>query len=106
MAIAYRKITLHTKREQPESAAFEHWLNDKLIAFSLLNYDDPTECLAALSTWFVDDQGKLITLAEAPVLTYEEVIWEAEDKSDAYVKTRYALSPNDLPTDFLNKTTF
>jgi hypothetical protein len=100
MAIAYRKIVLHAKRDQQESLAFEQWLNDNLIAFNLLAYEDPSECLAALSTWFRDDQDNLIVFAQAPVLTYDEVIWEAEDKSDAYIKSRYAISADQLPADF------
>jgi len=106
MALAYRKITLHAKRNHEESASFEHWLNEKLVAFNLLDYDDPTECLAAISTWFRDAEDNQIVFSNAPVLTYDEVIWEAEDKSDAYIKTRYAISPNDLPADFINKTGF
>lgn len=106
MAIAYRKIALHTKRQQPESVAFEQWLNTNLVAFSLLDYDDPAECLAALSTWFYDAEGNRVIFNQAPVLTYDEVIWEAPDKSDAYVKARYAISPNDLPADFPQLSAF
>jgi hypothetical protein len=106
MAIAYRKINLHTKREQPESNAFEQWLNANLVAFNLLDYENPSECLIALSTWFYDDEGNRVIFDRAPVLTYDEVIWEAPDKSDAYIKVRYAVSPSDLPADFPQLSAF
>lgn len=106
MAIAYRKISLHTKIDQPESLAFEHWLNENMVAFQLLAYDNPGECLKALSTWFYDAEGRRVIFDQAPVLTYDEVIWEAPDKSDAYIKVRYAITPNDLPADFARLSAF
>ena len=55
----------------------------------------------ALSTWFDDENEEPIVFTASPVIIYDIVIWEAEDGSDAYRKTGYAIQSSDLPSNFV-----
>ena len=64
--------------------------------------EDIADALYPLSTWFVDDsENKIICFDAAPVLVFDQVLWEAEDGSDAYRKRMYVTDVDDLPEDFL-----
>lgn len=101
MTIRYDQIHLHARREQPNSLAFAKWLDDNGVDYVALWYTDDRDNLHALSTWFEDDDGNKIVFSSSPVLTFENLIWEADDKSDRYSKTNYATSPSGVPADFL-----
>jgi len=49
----------------------------------------------------VDDSENKIIFDAAPVLVFDQVLWEAEDGSDAYRKRMYVTDVDDLPEDFL-----
>lgn len=100
MTVRYDNIYLHAKRGQAASANFRQWLDSNGIAFANLDYDDPSDDLAAISTWFDDPDGQRVIFTEAPVLTYDQVVWESDDGTDAYRKTKYAVTTADLPDDF------
>ena len=50
---------------------------------------------------FEDDNQNQIVFGSAPVLVFDQVLWEAEDGSDAYRKRKYATQTSDLPEDFV-----
>ena len=100
MTVRYENIHLHAKVGQASSAQFRQWLDQNGIAYINLDYLDPLDDLRALSTWFQDEDGNNIIFTNSPVLTYDRVIWEADDGSDKYVKASYATQSSDLPSDF------
>ena len=63
--------------------------------------EDIDDALYPLSTWFEDDNQNKIVFGSAPVLVFDQVLWEAEDGSDAYRKRKYATQTSDLPEDFV-----
>lgn len=100
MTIRYENIHLHAKVGQAASAQFRQWLDQNGIAYTNLDYADPLDDLRALSTWYRDDNDDPIIFTNSPVLTYDRVIWEADDGSDKYTKGWYAVQSSDLPSDF------
>lgn len=100
MAIRYENIHLHAKVGQAASAEFRQWLDQNGIAYTNLDYADPIDDLRAVSTWFLDENDSPVIFTNSPVLTYDRVIWEADDGSDKYVKSWYATQSSDLPSDF------
>lgn len=100
MTIRYDEIHLYAKPGQAASATVRQWLDTEGIAYTNLDYADPTETLAALSTWFQDDEGNAITFTDTPVLIYDQVLWESSDGTDAYRKRHYVTDTSDLPSDF------
>jgi len=100
MTVRYENIHLHAKIGQAASAQFRQWLDQNGIAYVNLDYADPLDDLRAISTWFLDDNDDPIIFTNSPVLTYDRVVWEADDGSDKYVKSWYATQSSDLPSDF------
>tara|TARA_A100001035_G_scaffold246578_2_gene215605 strand:+ start:145 stop:471 length:327 start_codon:yes stop_codon:yes gene_type:complete len=100
MTVRYENIHLHAKVGQAASAQFRQWLDQNGIAYINLDYADPLDDLRALSTWYRDDNDDPIIFTNSPVLTYDRVVWEADDGSDKYVKSWYATESSDLPSDF------
>lgn len=100
MTVRYENIHLHAKVGQAASAEFRQWLDQNGIAYTNLDYTDPIDDLRAVSTWFRDDDGNPVIFTNSPVLTYDRVVWEADDGSDKYVKGSYATQSSDLPSDF------
>lgn len=100
MTVRYENIHLHAKVGQAASAEFRQWLDQNGIAYTNLDYADPIDDLRALSTWFLDENDSPVIFTNSPVLTYDRVIWEADDGSDKYVKSWYATQSSDLSSDF------
>lgn len=101
MTIRYDEIHLYAKPGQAACATIRQWLDSKEVAYTNLDYQDPTETLAALSTWFENEEGNNIIFADTPVLIYDRVMWEADDGSDRYAHRQYATDVKDLPDDFV-----
>tara|TARA_A200000159_G_scaffold40504_1_gene37114 strand:- start:6158 stop:6490 length:333 start_codon:yes stop_codon:yes gene_type:complete len=103
MTIRYDDITITVERGQAASNNMITWLTNNNIATTILTYssEDVRDALHPLSTWFEDDQQNKIIFETAPVLTFDEVVWESEDGSDAYRKRKYATQTSDLPENFL-----
>jgi hypothetical protein len=104
MTIRYDDIHLYAKPGQAASATIRQWLDANGIAYTNLDYTDPTESLAALSTWFWDGEEQ-VTFEDTPVLVFSKVLWEADDGSDSYRKTCFAVAVADLPDDFVTLAT-
>lgn len=100
MTVRYENIHLHAKIGQAASAQFRQWLDQNGIAYTNLDYTDPLDDLRAISTWYRDDNDDPIIFTNSPVLTYDRVVWEADDGSDKYIKSWYAVQSSDLPSDF------
>lgn len=100
MTVRYDEIHLYAKPGQAASATIRKWLDAKGVAYTNLDYTDPTETLAALSTWFEDEEGNNIVFSDTPVLVYDRVLWEADDKSDRYAHRHYVTDVKKLPDDF------
>jgi hypothetical protein len=79
------------------------WLTSRSISTVILTYtsEDIADALYPLSTWFEDDSGNKVIFHAAPVLIFDQVLWEAEDGSDAYRKRMSVTNVDDLPEDFL-----
>ena len=101
MTIRYDEVHLYAKPGQAACATIRQWLDSNKVAYTNLDYQDPTETLAALSTWFQDEEGNNIIFADTPVLIYDRVMWEADDGSDRYAHRQYATDVKDLPDDFV-----
>jgi len=99
--VRYDNIHLHGKVGQLATSQMRAWLDTRAIQFTDLQYEDDTENLAAVSTWFRDENEDPIVFAESPLIIYDIVVWEADDGSDAYRKTGYAVQTSDLPSDFI-----
>jgi len=101
MTIRYDEVHLYAKIGQAACATIRQWLDSNGIAYTNLDYQDPTDTLAALSTWFQDEEGNDIIFTDTPVLVYDRLLWEADDKSDRYYHRQYVTDVNDLPDDFV-----
>lgn len=83
------------------SRDFRLWLDQNNVDYRTLDYDDPSESLAALSTWGFGDADETTEFTDTPVLIFDKVLWENDDGTDSYTKKLYARSSSDLPSDFL-----
>jgi len=103
MTIRYDEIYVTVQRGHAASNDMIGWLTSNNIAVSVLSYspEDIDDALYPLSTWFEDDNQNKIVFGSAPVLVFDQVLWEAEDGSDAYRKRKYATQTSDLPEDFV-----
>jgi arsenate reductase-like glutaredoxin family protein len=101
MTVRYDEVHLYATPGQAACATMRQWLDSNGVAFTNLDYQDPTETLAALSTWFQDEEGNDINLTDTPVLVYDRVMWEADDKSDRYAHRQHVTDVSNLPDDFL-----
>ena len=103
--IKYDNLYMHSEYGQKTSSDFKKYLTDAEIAYRDLNYDNnsTSQCLEALSTWFDDGQGGKVQFTSMPVLTYDEIYWESDDKSVIASKRMYAVVSSDLPSDFTAK---
>ena len=57
-----------------------------------------TSALFLLGTTTITET--LLLFTNSPVLTYDRVVWEADDGTDKYIKPWYATQSSDLPSDF------
>ena len=103
MTIRYDNLHVTVERGQAASTEMLSWLTSRNINTVILTYtpEDIADALYPLSTWFVDDSENKIIFDAAPVLVFDQVLWEAEDGSDAYRKRMYVTDVDDLPEDFL-----
>jgi hypothetical protein len=100
--IRYEGLYMHSKVNQTASASIKKYMFENNIAFVDLVYTDEnkTETLSALSTWFEDSNGAKIVFNELPVLTYDTVYWESDDKTHKYAVRNYVVKASDIPSDF------
>lgn len=103
MTIRYDEIYVTVQRGHAASNDMIGWLASNNINVTVLMYssEDIDDALYPLSTWFEDDNQNKIVFGSAPVLTFDEVLWESEDGSDAYRKRKYVTQTSDLPENFL-----
>jgi hypothetical protein len=108
--IKYTDLYLYSTTNA-SSATFRSYLDSNLIKYTNLNYNDAESVainVAALSTWFDDpansgSTGDKIQFDGLPVLIFEKLFWESDDKSEKLQKRWYAKSVDELPSDFLTK---
>lgn len=96
--IRYENIHLHAQVGHGPSDDFRQWLEDNNVSFTYLGYEDPKDDLHAISTWFEGEPD----FTSSPVLTFDQLMWEAEDGTDRYVRNKFAKSYSELPSDFLD----
>ena len=103
--IKYDNLYMHSEYGQKASADFKKYLTDNEIAYRDLCYENgaTSETLAALSTWFEDGNGGKVQFSTMPVLTYDEIYWESDDKSVVASTRKYAVTSSNLPADFVAK---
>ena len=106
--IRYDSLYLHSQYGQKFSADLRKYLNDNDIAYVDLVYNandvNSNTTLTALSTWFRDDANTAIIFSSFPVLTYDTVYWESEDKTMKSAVRNYFVSSNNAPSDFVSLT--
>lgn len=97
--IRYDTIYLHGKIGCADTNAMKLHLSQNNISFVTLDYVDPSDDLAAVSTWFESEPD----FRDAPVLTFEKLLWEGEDDGtpERYSKTMFATTPSGLPDNFV-----
>jgi hypothetical protein len=106
--IKYTDIYLYSTNNAA-SATMRAYLDTNSIDYVNLNYVDDagkTATLSALSTWFDDTEkndGSKIEFTSLPILIFEKLFWESDDKSEKLQKRAYALTSDTLPSDFLTK---
>jgi len=100
MTVRYDQVHLYAKPGQAACATIRQWLDANGITYVNLDYPDPAETLAALSTWFEDGEGNKIIFDDTPVIIYDRLMWESDDGTDRYAHRQYATSVADLPDDF------
>ena len=49
------------------------------------------------------DTRETVDFEGLPVLIYEDIVWESPDGEDRYGKEFYAITIDDLPSDFIDK---
>ena len=103
--IKYDNLYLHSQYGQKSSSDFKKHLLDNNFAHRVLDFEveNMGPCLEALNTWFRDENGNTITFTEMPILTYDEIYWVSDDKSIVASTRKYAVNPEDLPSDFATK---
>ena len=69
--IRYDTIYLHGKIGCADTNAMKLHLSQNNISFVTLDYVDPSDDLAAVSTWFENEPD----FRDAPVLTFEKLLW-------------------------------
>ncbi len=106
-AIKYDNIHLYAQFGHLDSANFRKHLTGKNIAYTELTYrpEAVNEALMPLSTWFDDGEGGKVQFADMPILIYDTVLWESQDKTERYAKRTFAKTAKDLPKDFTSKAT-
>ena len=72
--VRYDNIHLHGKVGQLATSQMRAWLDTRAIQFTDLQYEDATESLAALSTWFRDENEEPVVFSETPLIVYDIVI--------------------------------
>lgn len=103
-ALRYEGLYLYSERKQIASVSFRAVLDLNLIDYQLLEYDADVvgPSIAALNTWVFDTGRPNFTAM--PILVYNKILWESPDKSEKFAKLCYAVSAEDLPSDFVEKT--
>ena len=100
--IAYKFVTLHSKKGDPVAETFRVALTG--ATYADLAYDDPTDNNMAVATWFRNDLGIAPEFGDGPILTYTEVIWvDEKNLENEYVKVKYLLNSKDIPLDMVAK---
>ena len=106
LTIRYDNVYLYCERKQKASSAWRLWLDTREIAYSLLDYE-PGEAaelaVEPLKTWTFKNNDTSVDFEELPILTYEDIVWESPDGQDKYSKLFYAITTDDLPSDFIDK---
>lgn len=108
--IRYDTLYMHGKLRHIPSIEFRANLLSHKVDFADLVFEDPTDCLVSLSTWFLTPECKAdpslppekVQFSELPILTYDTVYWESDNKEHKYSVRNYALKPEDLPSDFFD----
>ena len=83
--IKYTDLYLYSTTNA-SSATLRSYLDSNLIKYTNLNYNDAESVainVIALSTWFDDpaNLGDKIQFDGLPVLIFEKLFWESDDKS-------------------------
>ena len=106
LTVRYDNVYLYCERKQKASSAWRLWLDTREVAYSLLDYD-PGEAselaIEPLKTWTFKNNDATVDFEGLPILTYEDIVWESPDGKDRYGKLYYAVTTDDLPSDFADK---
>lgn len=107
--LKYTDIYLYST-DNSSSVEFEKFLNDNNIEFVKLHYatehaEGKITTIEALNTWFEDpsNPGSKIIFSDLPILIFEKLYWEAEDKSERLEKRDYIISLANIASDFIAK---
>ena len=106
LTVRYDNVYLYCERKQKASREWRLWLDTREVAYSIIDYD-PGEAselaLVPLRTWTFKNDDASVDFEGLPILIYEDILWEAPDGQDRYGKQFYAITTDDLPSDFVDK---
>lgn len=106
--IRYTDIYLYSTNNAA-SVEMRRFLDEHMIDYQNLNYvdaDGKQATLSALSTWFDDKEkndGSKVEFTQFPILVFEQLFWESDDKSERLQKRYFAKSKEEIPSDFIQK---
>ena len=106
LTIRYDNVYLYCERKQKASLDWRLWLDTRETAYSIIDYE-PGEAselaVAPLRTWTFKNNDATVDFEGLPILIYEDIVWESPDGEDRYSKQFYAITTDDLPSDFVDK---
>ena len=108
LTVRYDNVYLYCERKQKASLDWRLWLDTRETAYSIIDYD-PGEAselaVVPLRTWTFKNNDAQVDFEGLPILIYEDIVWESPDGEDRYGKQFYAITTDDLPSDFVDKVT-
>ena len=106
LTVRYDNVYLYCERKQKASLDWRLWLDTRETAYSIIDYE-PGEAaelaVEPLKTWTFKNNDAQVDFEGLPILTYEDIVWESPDGEDRYGKLFYAITTDDLPSDFVDK---
>jgi hypothetical protein len=106
LTVRYDNVYLYCERKQKASLEWRLWLDTRETAYIIIDYD-PGEAselaLVPLRTWTFKNNDATVDFEGLPILIYEDIVWESPDGEDRYGKEFYAITIDDLPSDFIDK---
>jgi hypothetical protein len=106
LTVRYDNVYLYCERKQKASLEWRLWLDTRETAYIIIDYD-PGEAselaIVPLRTWTFKNNDACFNFEGLPILVYEDIVWESPDGEDRYSKQFYAITIEDLPSDFVDK---
>ena len=106
LTVRYDNVYLYCERKQKASLDWRLWLDTRETAYNIIDYEpgeDSEKAVAPLRTWTFKNNDATVDFERLPILIYEDIVWESPVGEDRYGKEFYAITTDDLPSDFIDK---